>query len=259
MDVASIQMGVVEDDKDKAIEKAVERIRECRGADLIILPELWNIGFMSFDHYYSQAETESGPTLSAMQTMAREMRAYLHTGSFVLREGDAYYNASYLLSPGGEILGSYRKVHLFAFNSQESRLLTPGSQVSVVRTPLANFGLATCFDLRFPELFRRMVSQGADVFLVCSAWPYPRLEHWIIFNRARAIENQCALISSNAVGLNRNTAMVGHSMIVDAWGTIMASGGDEEVTLRTRVDTESIHEARRRFPGLAGRKEWLQS
>ncbi|MFW6080841.1 MAG: carbon-nitrogen family hydrolase [Desulfosalsimonas sp.] len=258
MEIASIQMGVVEDGKEAAIQKAVKRIRECRGADLIILPELWNIGFMSFDRYYEQAETENGPTLTTMQAMAREMKAYLHTGSFVLKQEDSYYNASYLLSPEGEILGSYRKIHLFAFNSQESQLLTPGEQISVIQTPLAAFGLATCFDLRFPELFRRMVDRGAEIFLICSAWPYPRLEHWIIFNRARAIENQCVLISSNAVGLNRGVTLAGHSMIVDSWGTILASGGDDEVTLRTRVDTERIHEARQRFPGLAGRNQWLK-
>ena len=99
MEVASLQMGVAEDDKAKAIDRAVETIRSCHGADLIVLPELWNIGFMSFDHYYSQSETEDGPTLSAMRSMAREMKAYLHTGSLVLQEDDKYYNASYLLSP----------------------------------------------------------------------------------------------------------------------------------------------------------------
>lgn len=257
MEVASLQMGVVEDDKTKAIDRAVESIRSCRGADLIVLPELWNIGFMSFDHYYSQAETEDGPTLSAMQTMAREMEAYLHTGSFVLEENGTYYNASYFLSPQGEILGSYRKIHLYAYNSREKQLLAPGREISVISTPLGVFGLATCFDLRFPELFRRMVDLGAEIFLVCSAWPYPRLEHWLMFNRVRAIENQCALISANAVGPNRGATLVGHSMIVDAWGTIMASGGDEEVILRTSVGREKIHEARSRFPGLAGRTEWL--
>ncbi|MFP4257392.1 MAG: carbon-nitrogen family hydrolase [Desulfovermiculus sp.] len=257
MEVASIQMGVVEDNKTGAIDQAVGRIRQCRGADLIVLPELWNIGFMSFDQYYPQAEKEDGPTLTAMQSMAREMGSYVHTGSFVLQEGDAYYNASYLLSPQGEILGSYRKIHLFAFNSREKQLLSPGEQISVVSTPLGTFGLATCFDLRFPELFRRMVEQGAEIFLVCSAWPYPRLEHWQIFNRARAIENQCALISANSVGPNRGATLVGHSMIVDAWGTVMAGGGDDEVILRTEVDVTKIHLARERFPGLAGRAEWL--
>ncbi len=257
MEVASIQMGVVEDNKTGAIDQAVERIRQCRGADLIVLPELWNIGFMSFDQYYPQAEKEDGPTLTAMQSMAREMGSYVHTGSFVLQDGDAYYNASYLLSPQGEILGSYRKIHLFAFNSREKQLLSPGDQISVVPTALGTFGMATCFDLRFPELFRRMVKQGVEVFLICSAWPYPRLEHWQIFNRARAIENQCALISANSVGPNREATLVGHSLIVDAWGTVMAGGGDEEVILRTQVSRDKILDARKRFPGLAGRTEWL--
>ncbi|MFP4049599.1 MAG: nitrilase-related carbon-nitrogen hydrolase, partial [Desulfovermiculus sp.] len=99
--------------------------------------------------------------------------------------------------------------------------------------------------------------QGAEIFLVCSAWPYPRLEHWQIFNRARAIENQCALISANSVGPNRGTTLVGHSMIVDAWGTVVAGGGDDEVILRTQLDVNKIHLARERFPGLAGRTEWL--
>jgi predicted amidohydrolase len=257
MHVASIQMGVVEDDKIKAIDRAVELIRQCREADLIILPELWNIGFMSFDQYYPQAETEDGPTLTAMQSIAREMKAYVHTGSFVLRDNGTHYNASYLLSPQGEILGSYRKIHLFAFASQEKQLLTAGDHIRVIPTPLGTFGLATCFDLRFPELFRRMVDQGAEIFLVCSAWPYPRLEHWQIFNRARAIENQCALISANSVGPNRGNTLLGHSMIVDAWGTVMAGGGDEEVILRTYVDKNAIYDARQRFPGLAGRTEWI--
>ena len=257
MRVASIQMGVVEKDKAGAIDRAVQLMRRCRGADLIILPELWNIGFMSFDRYYTQAEDEDGPTLSAMRTMARELGAHVHTGSFVLQEGPSCFNASYLLSPQGEILGGYRKIHLFAFNSQESQLLAPGEEVSVIQTPLATFGLATCFDLRFPELFRRMVDQGADVFLVCSAWPYPRLEHWLIFNRARAIENQCALISANAVGPNQGATLLGHSMIVDPWGTIMASGGDEETIVHTEIDVPGIYRARDRFPGLAGRTGWM--
>jgi predicted amidohydrolase len=257
MRIASIQLGVVEDDKGRAIDRAVHFMRQCRGADLIVLPELWNIGFMSFDSYYSQAEPESGPTLSAMKDMARELDAYVHTGSFVLQDGGSYFNASYLLSPAGEVLGSYRKIHLFAFQSQESQLLTPGAEISVVQTPLASFGLATCFDLRFPELFRKMVDKGAEVFLVCSAWPYPRLEHWLIFNRTRAVENQCALISANAVGPNQGATLAGHSMIVDAWGTILASGGDEETILHCEVDVQKIHEARQRFPGLAGRTDWI--
>lgn len=259
MHIASIQMAVTEDNKDQAIDRARDFIRQCRGADLIILPEIWNIGFMSFDDYYTKAEEPGGKTLSAMQDMARETGAYLHTGSFVEKRDGRYHNSSYLLSPQGDILANYHKIHLFGFNSKETQLLTPGREVVVVQTELGTFGLATCFDLRFPELFRRMVELGAEIFLVCSAWPYPRLEHWQIFNRARAIENQCLLISANSVGPNRGATLAGHSMVVDPWGTIMASGGDDEVILKTEVDLKQVQDARNRFPGLSGRVEWLST
>lgn len=131
--------------------------------------------------------------------------------------------------------------------------------MAVVNTPLGNFGLATCYDLRFPELFRRMVEKGAQVFLVCSAWPYPRLEHWIMLNRVRALENQCFLFSANSVGPNMGSVFVGHSMMVNPWGVILASGGDDEVILRTEVDLKEAESARTRFPALEDRLDWLST
>ncbi len=258
MEISAIQMQVIEDDKDSAIDSAVRLIRQCRDSDLIILPELWNIGFMSFDRYTSDAETENGKTLSAMKEMAKETGAYLHTGSFPLTSDGEYYNASFLLSPEGEVLAGYRKIHLFAFNSRENEILSPGEKACTVETPLGHIGLATCFDLRFPELFRNMVDKGVEIFLVCSAWPYPRLEHWLILNRARAIENQCIVVSANSAGINRGVTFTGHSMIIDPWGTVLAGCGDEETIARTRIDAGVVKDARNRFPGLASRKEWLQ-
>jgi predicted amidohydrolase len=205
----------------------------------------------------SEAEGKEGPTLSTFRDLARELKVHLHTGSFVEEDGGKYYNSSYLLSPEGEILANYRKVHLFGFNSRETQILTRGGEVVVVGTELGSFGLATCYDLRFPELFRRMVEKGAEVFLVCSAWPYPRLEHWITLNRVRALENQCFLVSSNSAGMNQGGQFVGHSMIVDPWGIILASGGDEEVIVRSEIDLKEIKSARKRFPALADRQDWL--
>jgi len=252
-------MSVVENDKKTAIHKAVEDIRKARGADLIVLPELWNIGFMSFDRYVSEAEDRNGPTLTALRNTARELKVHLHTGSFVEREGDRLFNSSYLLSPQGEMLANYRKVHLFGYHSKETQILNPGNQVIVAETPLGKIGMATCYDLRFPELFRRMMERGAELFLICSAWPYPRLEHWILLNRARALENQCFLVSANSVGLNGGSQFVGHSMMVNPWGIILASGGDDETVLRAEVDLREVRSARERFPALADRQEWLQN
>ena len=259
MYICSVQMEVVEDNKEKALEKATQKIRLCQGSDLVMLPELWDIGFMSFERYYEMAEEPNGRILSHMQSLAREIGAYLHTGSFVEKEQEHYYNSSYLLSPKGEILTNYRKIHLFGYNSRETQLLTPGNRISVVDTALGTMGLATCFDLRFPEMFRIMADRGAEMFLICSAWPYPRLEHWLMFNRVRAIENQCYLVSANSFGANRSGSFVGHSMIVDPWGSIMASCGDEETIIATHIDMQKVHRAREIFPGLKGRVDWINT
>jgi predicted amidohydrolase len=102
-----------------------------------------------------------------------------------------------------------------------------------------------------------MTAEGAEIFLVCSAWPYPRLEHWLMLNRVRALENQCFLMSANSVGFNQGAQFVGHSMIVDPWGVILASGGDEDVILKTEIDLDLLRLAREKFPALADRTNWL--
>jgi predicted amidohydrolase len=257
MNIASIQMAVVEGDKEATIKKAVANIERAADADLIILPEMWNVGFMSFDRYVSEAETSEGPTLTALREAAVKAGSYLHTGSFVESDGGNFYNSSYLLSPKGETVANYRKIHLFGYQSKETQLLSSGEKVVVAETELGNFGMATCYDLRFPELFRRMVEKGAEIFLVCSAWPYPRLEAWSMLNRVRALENQCFLVSANSVGMNEGVRFVGHSMVADPWGVIKAGAGDEEEVMRCAIDLNELRAARTNFPALADRVSWV--
>ena len=257
MKIAVIQLAVVENNKDATLKKARIAIEQCSGADLIILPEIWNIGFMSFDRYVKEAEDINGLTMALMQTLAQKSGAFVHTGSFVEKDKEHYFNSSFLLSPSGEILACYRKIHLFGYNSEESQILTSGTDPVVVKTPFGTIGMATCFDLRFPELFRVMVNKGAQIFLVSSAWPYPRLEPWIMFNRVRALENQSFLISANAAGINCGTQYVGHSMVVDPSGTIVAGAGDEETIIQCQIDPQRAQQERDAFPALAGRKNFL--
>lgn len=259
MRIATLQLATINGDKLKNLERVQKKLKglQDKDLDLVILPELWNIGFMSFDRYTSEAEGKDGPTLTMLRHSARELRSYVHTGSFVEKEGESYYNSSFLLSPEGEIIGNYRKIHLFGYNSRESRILTQGNSIVVVETALGKLGMATCYDLRFPELFRRMVDLGAEAFLICSAWPHPRLEHWILLNRVRAFENQCFLISANSVGPNLGTVFVGHSMIVDPEGIVIAGGGDEETVIHADIDIHTVKEARDEFPALKDRVGWL--
>ena len=257
MKVASIQMAVVEGDKTASIDNAVENIHRCEGIDLVILPEIWNVGFMSFDRYVSEAEDRNGPTMTRLREAAQKIGVYLHSGSFVEKLNGNYYNSSYLISPDGNVIANYLKIHLYGYNSKETQILTSGDTVVVVETPIGKIGLATCYDLRFPELFRAMAEQGTEIILVCSAWPYPRLEHWLMLNRVRALENQCFLMSSNSVGFNQGIQFVGHSMITDPWGTILAGAGDKEVIIKSEIDLADLESARQQFPALADRKDWL--
>jgi predicted amidohydrolase len=257
MKIAAVQLSVIENDPDATVDKARKAIRSCPDADLVMLPEIWQTGFMSFDRYEIDAQPLDGPLVNRLKALAKEMKVMLHTGSFVEKDGDRLFNTSVLISADGEILGVYRKIHLFGFQSKETQILTPGETPVVVETPFGNLGMATCFDLRFPELFRAMVDQGADMFLVCSAWPYPRLPAWIMLNRVRALENQCHLICANSCGMNKTSQFVGHSMVVDPWGTILAGAGDEETIVQTTIDPDKTDTARKTFPGLAGRKPFL--
>ncbi len=251
-------MSVVENDKVATLKKTRIAVEQCSGSDLIILPELWNIGFMSFDQYVRDAEDINGPTMTLLKTLARKTGAFLHTGSFVENDKNHYFNSSFLLSPDGETLSCYRKIHLFGYDSEESQILTSGTEPVVVKTPFGTIGMATCFDLRFPELFRAMIDKGAQIFLVCSAWPHPRLEPWLMFNRVRALENQSFLISANAAGINRGKQYVGHSMVVDPSGTVVAEAGVEETIIQCQIDPQRVQEERDAFPALAGRKDFLR-
>ncbi len=253
MRVASLQLAIIEEDKGRALDHAAAMIRSCRGADLIVLPELWNIGFMSFDRYRAQAETREGPTLSLLKDLARELNCFIHTGSFVEARNGKYSNASFLLDPTGQILGGYEKIHLFTFQSAEAEILTPGGSVCVIPTELGTFGLATCYDLRFPEFFRIMVDRGAEVFLVASAWPHARLEHWLLFNRARALENLAYVVSANSCGINQGVRFAGHSQVVSPAGTVIAGAREEETVVWAEVDAGEVREARENFPALRDR------
>ena len=186
--------------------------------------------------------------------LARSLGAYLHVGSFVEKTADGRFaNTSVLLDRTGALVASYQKMHLFGFGSDETKVLSPGTEVVTAATDFGRVGLACCYDLRFPELFRRMVDQGAELFLVCSAWPYPRLESWIMLNRVRALENEGFLISSNCVGITRGKQFVGHSMVVDPWGSIVAGAGDEETVVRAEIDPGMVARVRSVFPPLRDR------
>lgn len=243
------------EDKDRRLQRVEALLDRAGDCDLAVLPELWNIGYFSFDQYQKESEPLAGPTLGRIAAKARERRMHVFAGSMVERDGKNLYNTSVLFSPQGEIMATYRKLHLFGYGSREREIVTSGSRVVVAETPFGPVGISTCYDLRFPELYRRMVDKGAILFLVASAWPYPRLEHWHLFTRTRAVENLAFLVASNCCGVNRGIRFVGHSVVVDPWGIPVASAGDEETVLKTEIDVSAPARVRQAFPALVDRRD----
>jgi len=252
--IASLQVAITDQEtRAERLTRVEALIDQCEGARLMVLPEIWHVGYFSFEDYEAGSETLSGATVSRIAAKAKQLNAYILAGSMVEKTKEGLYNTSVLLNPKGEIAASYRKIHLFGLNSAETELLKPGSQVVTVETELGVLGLSICYDLRFPELFRSMVEKGAEVFIICSAWPYPRVEHWVALNKVRAFENQCFLISSNCAGVNRGRPFMGRSSVVDPWGTVLAAAGDRECIVKAEIDLSQTAAARREFPALRDR------
>lgn len=240
------------------LDRAVGLVRAQRGADLVLLPELWLPG--GFDHRAWQrcAEPLSGQFGASMAALAREIGAFLHAGSMVESADDgSLFNTSLLYGPDGALLASYRKIHRFGFATAtgEARLMSAGADVVTCPLPFGDVGLATCYDLRFPELFRRLVADGASLLLMPSAWPERRIEHWNVLARARAIENQLFVFACNGVGAQPGGVQLGgRSLVVDPWGVVLAEAGPDEQVLTVEIDPAQVAKTRAQFPVLSDRR-----
>lgn len=251
--ITSIQLAIQDRSKAENLAEVLRLLDEAPAADLILLPELWPSGFFSFDSYRTDSEEVDGPLITALRKKVAEKSTHAMIGSFLEREGDSIYNTALLLAPDGRILAAYRKIHLFGFQSGEKSLLTPGTGICVVDLPWGRAGITTCYDLRFPELYRLMVDRGAIFFLIPSAWPLARLAAWRLFNQARAHENLAYLFSCNCAGLGRGIAFAGNSMIVDPLGNILARGGETGGYVTAEIDPDLVARVRKEFSALDDR------
>lgn len=256
MRIAAIQL---EFDQHELYEDRVARMvglaHAQRGADLVVLPELWPNGGFTYRNWAPTAEPLAGPLVNAFGNVAQDLGAYVHMGSFVERAADgALTNTSVLFGPDGGQLAVYRKVHLFGFADGEPAYLTAGSDVVVVDTAFGRWGLATCYDLRFPEMFRRLVDDGADLVILPAAWPMARIGHWSVLARARAIENQLVVVAVNTAGQQGGLRLGGASVVVDARGTVLAEAGPDAELLQVDVDPADVSAWRKEFPALADRR-----
>ncbi|MCI1883113.1 MAG: carbon-nitrogen family hydrolase [Sporolactobacillus sp.] len=254
MKLASIQLEIDDrETKQERMNRVDVILSGLSGYDLILLPEIWATGYFSFDHYIDEAEPMDGFFVRHYAQKAKELHANLFAGSFIESKGEHFFNTSVLLDRNGKLTGSYRKIHLFRYGSAEGDLLSGGTRSVVVPTDFGKVGLSTCYDLRFPELYRKELDRGATIFLVTSAWPLRRLDHWKLLNQARALENQCYLLSCNSSGRTQGVLLGGHSRVVDPWGTVLASAGEAATVLTAEIDLAKVAAVRAEFPQLRHR------
>lgn len=224
------------------------------GAEVVVLPEIWTPGYFAFDQY--EAASEHSDTIrDHLSQLAASHGIHLHGGSFVERHAGRLYNLSVMFGPDGGVLAEYRKMHLFGYGSREPEVLSPGTAPKVIRTAFGKVGMAVCYDLRFPELFRDMTDRGAELVLIASAWPHPRVEAWTTLARARAIENQVYVVAANGVGPTKSgPSLCGASGVYDPWGVAVARAGDEPTVVTTSIDLSRVADSRGRLRQLADRR-----
>ncbi|MFG3157844.1 nitrilase-related carbon-nitrogen hydrolase [Streptomyces sp. NPDC048219] len=226
-----------------------------RAADLVVLPELWATGYFRFDDYERTAEPLDGPLARSLSEAAGSAGVHLHAGSIIERGPDGrLYNTSLLFGPDGALLHHYRKVHLFGHDSRETALLSHGDELRACATAVGRLGLAACYDLRFPELFRVLADDGAEVFVVAAAWPAARIAHWRLLLQARALENQAWVLACNAAGRQGGTELGGHSVAVDPWGRVVTEAGASATVLEAEFDPVGTAQARAAFPAFTDRR-----
>ncbi|MEA2287407.1 MAG: hypothetical protein QOJ21_3450 [Solirubrobacteraceae bacterium] len=255
-EIACVQLGPPEGTpQERRISEVAGAVEALAGADLIVLPEMWPAGYFAFDDYADVAEAADGPTVTALSRAAATAGAHVVGGSFVEQGTDgALHNTAFVLGPDGDLLGTYRKMHVFGYRSREAELVTGGDVLVTIPTPLGTIGMAVCYDLRFPELFRAGVDSGAEIFVVPAAWPAARTEHWRLLLRARAIENQAFVIGCNGAGADRGVEVAGHSAVIDPTGAVVAEGGTDPGLVRAVVDLDLVARTREDFPVLADRR-----
>lgn len=260
----SICQMMVVDDKNENLNKAESMVRQAvaeAGANVVALPEIFN-GPYSIEAMKETAEPENGPSSQRLAALAKELGIVIIGGSIAEKEDDLVYNTSYTFDEKGNCIGRHRKMHLFdvdipgGISFQESSVVAPGNDVTVFDTTYGRFGVAICYDMRFPELMRLMVQEGAEMILVPAAFNTTTgPAHWHETIKMRAVDNQ---VHFAAAAPARNTEATypayGFSKIVDPWGTVLAETDEKENIISARISPERQETVRQQLPLLKHRR-----
>ena len=269
-DTSNVRVAIIQLSSTDDIAANLEATREFvnraadQGAQFVALPE--NYGYLRREGLvYPCAQDVDGEIVGAVRDLARDRGIWILGGSFpeAIPDSERVYNCSVLISPAGDCVARYRKMHLFDVelgveggSFRESDAIAPGNEVVSAKTDFGVLGMTICYDLRFPEIYRELVSQGASFISVPSAFsPATGRDHWEVLLRARAIENQVFIVAPAQCGHHSpDRASYGRSMIVDPWGLVLAQGGDEPGVIVADCDLGRLDRVRKAIPCLQNRR-----
>ena len=221
--------------------------------DIVVLPEMWTTAY-TLDQLDQIADLDGEPTRSFLKELAKRYQVHIIGGSFANKVEDAIYNTALVVNNEGKEVYTYDKIHLVPMLNEPAYLTGGRKQARVFELDGIKMGLIICYDLRFPELARELALAGAEVIYVVAEWPSARKDHWKALQLARAIENQCYIISSNRIGAYDGVEFCGTSLIVDPWGTIVQEGSEEqEETLIETIAASNVDRIREEVPVFKSR------
>ncbi|MEI7024479.1 carbon-nitrogen family hydrolase [Paenibacillus sp. y28] len=223
--------------------------------DVLVLPEMWNTGY-ALDEIGELSDERGERTAALLSEFSRKHGVVVVGGSIAEKREDGVYNTILVFDRDGRRISDYSKIHLFRLMDEEKHLQA-GDKPGLFELEGVPAGLMICYDIRFPELTRKLALAGARILFVPAEWPHPRLHHWRTLLQARAIENQMYVVACNRVGTSGTTHFFGHSMIIDPWGEVLAEGGEEEALLSAEIDLSKVTEVRGRIPIFEDRRPEL--
>jgi len=260
--IGVVQMDTRED-KDANLKAACEFIDEAvsKGAKMVSFPEVFNV----IDNGEDEPEAiPDGRTITLMAEKAREHNIWIHCGSIAEfnPEGDRKYNTTVMLNPKGEMVAKYRKLHTFDITlpdgtqTMESARIKPGQDMVTVETEMGHLGLTICYDIRFPELYRYLALQGAEIIFTPANFATPTgKDHWETILRTRAIENGCYIIASAQIGRKRGKSdSFGATLVVDPWGMVVAKAPEKACVIMADIDLDYVGKVRGMLPMLTNRR-----
>jgi predicted amidohydrolase len=248
MQIIAIQLDIVWEDPAANLAKvgAMLGSHEIEAGALIVLPEMFSTGFTM---NVNAAAREHEKTIQGLHKLAQEHQCQIVAGVALPGTAGKGQNRAIVLDPHGQLIASYTKLHPFSVGGEKDHY-EAGREILIFRCGPFQVAPFVCYDLRFPEIFRRAVKKGADFFVVIANWPIARVEHWITLLRARAIENQSYVLGVNRTGRDPNTLYPGRSILVDPMGIIRADAGDSETLLLANADYGQVRQIRTKLPFL---------